>query len=73
MNDFIFSEFKSSFCKHFFSRRATGKSKIVNTKPVYFPYKIKLRPLANIFFTNQKSRNAIFEAENLLIRDSPHV
>ena len=43
-------------------------SKIVNTKPVHFPYKVKLRILPNIrsFLANQKARNAIFGAENLL-------
>ena len=43
-------------------------SKIVNTKLVHFPYKVKLRLLPNSrsFVANQKARNAIVGAENLL-------
>ena len=38
----------------------------------YFPYDVKLRLLANSrsFLANQKARNAIVGAENLLIADS---
>ena len=38
----------------------------------YFPYDVKLRLLADSrsFLANQKARNAIVEAENLLITDS---
>ena len=38
----------------------------------YFPYDVKLRILAHSrsFLANQKARNAIFGAENLLIRDT---
>ena len=43
-------------------------SKIVNTKLVHFPYDVKLRLLAHSrnFLANQKARNAIVGAENLL-------
>ena len=46
-------------------------SKIVNTKLVYFPYKVKLRLLPNSrsFLANQKARDAIVGAENLLMAD----
>ena len=39
----------------------------------YFPYDVKLRLLADSrsFVANQKARNAIVGAENLLIADSP--
>ena len=44
-------------------------NKIVNTKLLHFPYKVKLRllPKSRSFLANQKARNAIVEAENLLI------
>ena len=43
-------------------------SKIVNTKLVYFPYKVKFQIMANSrsFLANQKARNAIVGVENLL-------
>ena len=43
-------------------------SKIVNTKLDHFPYKVKLRllPSSWSFLANQKARNAITGAENLL-------
>ena len=43
-------------------------SKIVNTKLVHFPYKVKLRIMAysRSFLANRKARNAIVAAENLL-------
>ena len=39
----------------------------------YFPYDVKLRPLAHSqsFLANQKARNAIVRAENLLKADKP--
>ena len=39
----------------------------------YFPYDVKLRLLAHSrsFLANQKARNAIVGAENLLISDIP--
>ena len=44
-------------------------SKIVNAKLVQFPYDVKLRLLTHSrsFLANQKARNAIVGAENLLI------
>ena len=43
-------------------------SKIVNTKLVHFPYKVKLRLMAHSrsLLANRKARNAIIGAENLL-------
>ena len=43
-------------------------SKIVNAKFIHFPYKVKLRLMAHSwsFLANQKARNAIVGAENLL-------
>ena len=47
------------------------ENKIVNTKLVHCPCKVKLRLLPNSrsFLANQKARNAIVEAENLLKAD----
>ena len=41
----------------------------------YFPYDVKLRILAHSrsFLANQKARNAIFGAENLLIIYNPPI
>ena len=46
-------------------------SKIVNTKSVHFPYKVKLGLFTNSrsFLANQRARNAIVGAGNLLIKD----
>ena len=64
---------KVIFCKLFFSGRATAASKIVNTNPVHFQYKVILRQMAiylSDFLANQKARNAIVGDENLLIKNS---
>ena len=51
--------------------KASGKRKLL---AYYFPYDVKLRLLAHSqsFFANQKARNAIVGAENLLNMISPH-
>ena len=47
-------------------------SKIVNTRLVHFPYDVKLRLLAHSrsYLANQKARNAIVGAQNLLRKDN---
>ena len=60
---------QSGFCHRFLFPqfyKASGK-KILNLAH-YFPYEVKLRLLANSrsFLANQKARNAIVGAENLL-------
>ena len=48
-------------------------SKIVKTRLVHFPYDVKLRLLAHSqsYLANQKARNAIVAAENLLREETP--
>ena len=50
-------------------------SKIVNTRLVHFPYDVKLRLLAHSrsYLANQKARNAIVSAENLLNYNIPGI
>ena len=65
---------QTGFCHRFLFPqfyKAAGK-KILNLAH-YFPYEVKLRLLANSrsFLANQKARNAIVGAENLLKADKP--
>ena len=64
-----FSKFKPGFAADFYFHNFT-KRKILNLVH-YFPYDVKLRLLAHSrsFLANQKARNAIVGAENLLNSD----
>ena len=63
----VLVNFAADFYFHNFTKR-----KFLNWAH-YFPYDVKLRILAHSlsFLANQKARNAIFGAENLLISDIP--
>ena len=65
---------QTGFCRRFLFPqfyKASGK-KLLNLAH-YFPYDVKLRQLAHSgsFLANQKARNAIVGAENLLKADKP--
>ena len=65
---------QTGFCRRFLFPqfyKASGKSILVH----YFPYDLKLRLLAHSrsFLANQKARNAIVGAENLLMCNIIHL
>jgi len=61
---------QTGFCRRFLFPQFYKAEKFLNLAH-YFPYDIKLRLLAHSrsFLANQKARNAIVEAENLLNYD----
>ena len=69
-----FSKFSNRVLPPIFISTIFTKRKCLNLAH-YFPYDVKLRILAHSrsFLANQKARNAIFGAENLLISDNPHI
>ena len=62
-----FSKFSNQVCRRFLISTILQSGKFLNLAH-YFPYDVKLRLLAHSrsFLANQKARNAIVGAENLL-------
>ena len=66
----VLVNFETGFCRRFLFHQLLESGKFLNLAH-YFPYDVKLRLLAHsqTFLANQKARNAIVGAENLLKTD----